>query len=162
MFINPSFLRKQLRLFNLQNFLSYQTFAFLTFCLWNITCEEMMFAIIHVQLENFWKKLTLIDINGIFYDLLLHCIALSYFLHCDPPVSSEKNVLLFIKGSHSVFPLKQSSLQQTPPLPHSRLEGIPRVGMYCWDGVVQYLIHAHPRKLRLTSLNCLLPSRGVI
>ena len=65
-FINPSFLRKRLRLFNLQNFLSYQAFAFLTFCLWKITCEEMMF-VIHVQLENFCKNLTLIDINRILY-----------------------------------------------------------------------------------------------
>ena len=51
-------------------------YVYIYFCLWKMTCQGMMFAIIHMQLENFWKKLTLIDINGIFYDLLLHCIAL--------------------------------------------------------------------------------------
>ena len=73
-----------------------------------------MFVIIHVQLEIFCKNLTLIDINKILYDLLLHCIALPYFLHCDHPVTSEKNVLLFIKGSHSVFPLKTPSCLPVP------------------------------------------------
>ena len=123
-----------------------------------------MFVIIHVQLEIFCKNLTLIDINKILYDLLLHCIALPYFLHCDPPVTSEKNVSLFIKGSHSVFPLKTPSCL---PVPFATDLPPPTRGhTQSWDVLLRWgssnLIHGHPRELRLTFLNCLLPSRGVI